>query len=214
MTEIDTQMVIELESLLEEWEQACLTLSENTDDLQTIKNLLLCMHTLKGLIRSSPYPYLSPLIHHSEELFIHVADHDLEITPQIIEIGLRIKDYLESARNALASRSSFDRDVKFEEQSLHKIINLIKVKKLEKEGKGGEIFFDPMALKSLGLDESKIKELENMESVQPIEKENRGLSAAQGQSSAVLKVMLDDVNDIVKSIEEISVQLGILYRGW
>ncbi|MFZ0257170.1 MAG: chemotaxis protein CheA [Gammaproteobacteria bacterium] len=84
----------EAEELLTDLEAALLELEERPDDLKLVDRAFRAMHTIKGAGSMFGFGVLAAFTHHLETFFDEVRNGELEVTKDLIDIGLCARDHV------------------------------------------------------------------------------------------------------------------------
>lgn len=116
MDEIDKDefkdvLIVELDERIQELEQELQRYNKNPDDLTLKEDIMITLHSIKGLFSLAGYPNISTLAHHFESI---VLENEMYINEQFITILSKFSDELDNLSKALKSSSkpnilSFDR---------------------------------------------------------------------------------------------------------
>lgn len=75
-------------------EQCFLDLENNPNDLETINKIFRLAHNLKGSSRAVGFDYMGEFTHSFESFILKVKNHELAVTPAVINLLLRANDHL------------------------------------------------------------------------------------------------------------------------
>jgi two-component system, chemotaxis family, sensor kinase CheA len=88
-----------------------LLLEKNPEDLTIINEIFRSAHTLKGMSATMGYEDLASLTHKMENVLDGIRNHQISVTPEIIDIIFMAVDYLESMINSVAQGGDGKMDV-------------------------------------------------------------------------------------------------------
>ena len=204
----------ELNRLVEEWQEYCFILMEKGPSTKVFDDLSRCLHTLKALVRSINYVYLSTFIHYNEDL-VNICKNDLErFDKKILDILLDSQAYLSEFRDTFLSGNAVQRGKSQENIIVDKITAITKSEKYNDEDEeGNEIELDMDVLVNSGVMnqeeaeklQSKIDSYAKTHNSQQLEKTERK------SQSELISVFREDIDFIFKKIENLSVHLGYLW---
>jgi two-component system chemotaxis sensor kinase CheA len=88
-----------------------LLLEKNPEDLTIINEIFRSAHTLKGMSATMGYEDLASLTHKMENVLDGIRNHQISVTPEIIDIIFMAVDYLESMIHSVAQGGDGKMDV-------------------------------------------------------------------------------------------------------
>jgi len=84
----------EATEFLTDLESALLELEDRPDDAELVDRAFRAMHTIKGAGAMFGFDALASVTHHLETAFDHVRDGELDVTRELIDIGLCARDHI------------------------------------------------------------------------------------------------------------------------
>ena len=92
MNDLLVQFVTEARELLQDAGEALLSLERTPDDETAVNRLFRSVHTLKGssgLFEAQP---LTEVLHAAEDIFHAVREHGIALTPEMVDLTLKVLD--------------------------------------------------------------------------------------------------------------------------
>jgi len=92
MNELLIQFIAEARDLIQEAGEDLLALERTPDNDDAVNRLFRSVHTLKGSSGLFDVPPLTQTLHAAEDIFQAVRDHTLPLTPDIVDVALKMLD--------------------------------------------------------------------------------------------------------------------------
>lgn len=96
---------------LQNCNERLLDLEKNPDDLDIVNDIFRSAHTLKGMSATMGYDDLANLTHKMENVLDAIRNHQLTVTPELLDIVFEAVDHLEAMILSIAEGGDGKRDV-------------------------------------------------------------------------------------------------------